>query len=36
MQNKENSNPNAVSRDRNQKANKSIADLEEEGNKFCY
>lgn len=36
MQNKENSNPNAVTRDRNQKANKSITDVEEVGDKFCY
>ena len=36
MQNKENSNPNAVTRDRNQKLNKSITDIEEVGNKFCY
>lgn len=36
MQNKENSNPNAITRDRNKKNNKDIVEVEEVGKLFCY
>jgi dynactin complex subunit len=36
MQNKENSNPNSIPKDRNPKINKINTEVEEIGKKFCY